>query len=381
LRLRTIALRQVPTLVFGSGSLNLCREHLLATGARRVLAITSPSTKTYAACLLEGFPDFALDDSVSTEPTVETFRQILVRARSLSPDLIVGVGGGSPLDVAKLVAALLKSDQSIDDSFGIGNLTERNTQLVCVPTTAGTGSEVSPNAVLLDESEQMKKAVISPSLVPDATFIDPQLMCTVPAHVTAATGLDALTHCIEAYANNFAHPMIDTWALDGIRLIAGSLSTAVLEPHNLAAREQVALGSLYGGLCLGPVNTAAVHALSYPLGSRYHVPHGHANAILMPHVCAFNLVTAPDRYRDVAIALGAKPDGSSEAIALSGIDLLWQLIRSTGLEMNLGRLNIPEGDIPAMAADGINVTRLMKNNLRTMSQQEAEGIYRSAFTA
>jgi alcohol dehydrogenase class IV len=252
--------------------------------------------------------------------------------------------------------------------------------LVCLPTTAGTGSEVSPNAVLLDEAEQMKKAVISPHLVPDATFIDPELMRSVPAHVTAATGLDALTHCIEAYTNNFSHPMVDTWALDGIRLIANALATTVRAPGNLAAREQVALGSLYGGLCLGPVNTAAVHALSYPLGSRYHVPHGHANAILMPHVCRFNLAAAPERYRNIALALGAQDQGSPEVTALTGIEKLWQLIRNTGLEMNLSRLNIPKADIPAMAAAGINVTRLMKNNLRPMTQADAEAIYNSAFS-
>ena len=377
---RIIALRQVPALVFGSGSIANCREHLQATGAKRILAITSPSNRVYAITLLDGgFAQTLIDDSIRTEPTVSIFSNTLARARSFAPDLIIGVGGGSPLDVAKLIAALASSTQSIQDVFGIGNLTGRGLPLICVPTTAGTGSEVSPNAILLDESEQMKKGVISPHLVPDATFIDPELMRTVPAHVTAATGLDALTHCIEAYANNFAHPMIDTWALDGIRLIAGSLVTATREPNNLAAREEVALGSLYGGLCLGPVNTAAVHALSYPLGSRYHVPHGHANAILMPHVCRFNLAAAPDRYSSIALALGAQTQGSQEATALAGIENLWQLIRDTGLEMNLSRINVPRADIPAMAAAGINVTRLMKNNLRPMTQADAEAIYHAAF--
>jgi alcohol dehydrogenase len=378
---RTIALRQVPTLVFGPGALALCRDHLLTTGAKRILAITSPSNRRYAELLLSTFPHAHIDDTIRTEPTIAMFQHTLAQARTFAPDLIVGIGGGSPLDVAKLIAALTNSTQSITEAFGIGNLRSRSLPLICVPTTAGTGSEVSPNAILLDESEQMKKGVISPHLVPDATFIDPELMCTVPAHVTAATGLDALTHCIEAYANNFAHPMIDTWALDGIRKIAASLATAAREPNNLAAREQVALGSLYGGLCLGPVNTAAVHALSYPLGSRYHVPHGHANAILMPHVCRFNLITAPYRYRDIALALGARNEGSAEATAIAGIEKLWKLIRSTGLEMNLSHLNIPAEDIPAMATAGLNVTRLMKNNLRPMTQHDAEEIYRAAFNA
>jgi alcohol dehydrogenase len=378
---RTIALRQVPTLVFGTGALAVCRDHLLATGVTRILAISSPSNRRYAEQLLADFPHATIDDTVRTEPTVAIFQQTLAQARTFAPDLIVGLGGGSPLDVAKLIAALTNSTQRIEETFGIGNLAPRSLPLICVPTTAGTGSEVSPNAILLDESEQMKKGVLSPHLVPDATFIDPELMRTVPPHVTAATGLDALTHCIEAYANNFAHPMVDTWALDGIRNIAASLPTAVREPNNLVAREQVALGSLYGGLCLGPVNTAAVHALSYPLGSRYHVPHGHANAILMPHVCRFNLITSPQRYRDIALALGARDEGSAEATAIVGIERLWKLIRSTGLEMNLARLNIPAEDIPAMATAGLNVTRLMKNNLRPMTQHDAEEIYRAAFNA
>ncbi len=203
---RTISLRQVPTLVFGSGSIALCREYLQATGAKRILAITSPSNHVYAVALFDDFPHVQIDDSIRSEPTVSMFQQALAEARTFAPDLIVGIGGGSPLDVAKLIAALTYSTQAITEVFGIGNLSTRSLPLVCVPTTAGTGSEVSPNAILLDESEQMKKGVISPHLVPDATFIDPELMRTVPPSVTAATGLDALTHCVEAYANNFAHP-------------------------------------------------------------------------------------------------------------------------------------------------------------------------------
>src|SRR6185312_1331641 len=192
------------------------------------------------------------------------------------------------------------------------NVKGRSLPLICLPTTSGTGSEVSPNALLLDENTQSKKAVISPHLVPDAAFIDPALTLTVPAPVTAATGLDALTHCIEAYANRFAHPLVDTWALDGIRHIAAHLATAVREPANLEARTHLALGSLYGGLCLGPVNTAAVHALSYPLGSRHHIAHGHSNAILLPHVLRFNVPAAFGRYAEVALALGVSPQSSGE---------------------------------------------------------------------
>src|SRR5439155_10799310 len=146
----------------------------------------------------------------------------------------------------------------------IGKLNARKTYLACLPTTAGTGSEVSPNAILMDESDQLKKGVISPHLMPDAAYIDPMLTLGAPPAVTAATGIDALTHCIEAYANKFAHPMIDLYALEGIRLIGDNLARAVADGSNIEARTHLALASMYGGMCLGPVNTGAVHALAYP---------------------------------------------------------------------------------------------------------------------
>ena len=367
-----VVLQQVPKLVFGVDALAAAREFVASYA--RPLVITSPSNRATAARF-----GGVVDDSTRSEPTVAHFEALLARAQELQPDVIVGLGGGSPLDAAKLVAALCNSSQTFSEALGIGNLKGRTLPLVCLPTTAGTGSEVSPNAVFLDESDAMKKAVISPFLVPDATFIDPSLMLTVPPAVTAATGLDALTHCIEAYANNFSNPLVDTWALDGIRLIAGALGTAVREPDNLKARTQVALGSLYGGLGLGPVNTAAVHALSYPLGGRFHIPHGHANAILLPHVMRFNLPAAPERYATIALALGAERQGDHEATALAGIGALWRLISETCLEMRLSELRIPESEIPSLAAAGLSVTRLMKNNPRPMTHQDAEEIYRSAF--
>ncbi|MHB1022927.1 MAG: iron-containing alcohol dehydrogenase [Acidobacteriaceae bacterium] len=385
--MKPVLLQQVPRLVVGSGSLMQCRDSLLEAGLQknfgRLWIVASPSTRRFAEKLVDGLPadrfSISIDDSVRCEPTVQMFDAMLQRARPFAPDVVVGIGGGSPLDVAKLLAALMRSEQTIHEVFGIGLLASRHTGLVCVPTTAGTGSEVSPNAILLDEAAQMKKAVVSPYLVPDAAFIDPELCVGVPAAVTAATGLDALTHCIEAYANNFAHPLVDAFALEGIRKIAQTLATAVRAPQNLAAREGMALGSLYGGLCLGPVNTAAVHALSYPLGSWFHVAHGHANALLLPHVMQFNLPAAPARYAEIARAFGVQASGTDEVVAQAGIERLWQLIRETGLEMRLAALGIAEEEIPRMAAAGLGVQRLMKNNVRAMTQADAEGIYRAAY--
>jgi alcohol dehydrogenase class IV len=375
----TINLLQVPRLTIGSGCLAECRQYLLDRGVQRALVIAPPFARKMAERVLEDIPHTQIDDSVEAEPSTSSFNAALARAQEFKPDAVIGLGGGSALDVAKLVAALLDGRQKIGEVFGIGLVQNRNTLLVCVPTTAGTGSEVSPNAILLDDSDEMKKGVVSPWLVPDAAFIDAELTLSVPPAVTAATGLDALTHCIEAYTNKFAHPVVDVWAIEGVRLIANSLADAVRQPTNLAAREKMALGSLYGGLCLGPVNTAAVHALSYPLGGRYHVAHGHANAILLPHVTRFNIPAAPARYAAVALALGAAPAASHEATAEAGIAQLWQLIDATGLEMSLSALGIDEKDTPQLAAAGLGVTRLMKNNPRPMTQQDAEAIYHAAF--
>ena len=377
--MHTITLLQVPRLTIGSGCLAECRQFLLDRGVTRALVIAPPFARKMAEHVLEGIPLSQIDDTVDAEPSVSSFNVILARAQEFQPDAVIGLGGGSALDVGKLVAALLDGKQKIGEVFGIGLVKGRSPLLVCVPTTAGTGSEVSPNAILLDDSDEMKKGVVSPWLVPDAAFIDAELTLSVPPAVTAATGLDALTHCIEAYTNKFAHPVVDVWAIEGVRLIAGSLADAVRQPGNLRARENMALGSLYGGLCLGPVNTAAVHALSYPLGGRYHVAHGQANAILLPHVTRFNIPAAPDRYAAVALALGAAPAASNEATAEAGIAQLWRLIDATGLEMSLSALGIGEKETPQLAAAGLGVTRLMKNNPRPMSQQGAEAIYHAAF--
>jgi alcohol dehydrogenase class IV len=377
--MNAVTLLQVPKLVIGSGCRAQCSAYLAERGIQRAFLIAPPFGAAHAPVLLEGVAHTQIDTSIEAEPTVSGFNRILARAQSFRPDAVIGLGGGSALDVAKLVTALLDGAQKAEDVFGIGLVKGRAPLLVCIPTTSGTGSEVSPNAILLDETDNIKKGVVSPWLVPNAAFVDAELTLSVPPAVTAATGLDALTHCIEAYTNLFAHPVVDLWAIEGIRLIAQSLVEAVEQPSSLPAREKMALGSLYGGLCLGPVNTAAVHALSYPLGGWFHIPHGHANAILLPHVMRFNAPAAPERFAAVARALGAGQASTAEATAEAGITQLWKLIRSTGLEMRLSALGVEENETPRLVAAGLGVTRLMKNNPRSMTLQDAEKIFHAAF--
>jgi alcohol dehydrogenase class IV len=201
----------------------------------------------------------------------------------------------------------------------------------------------------------------------------------MPASVTAATGVDALVHCIEAYANKAAHPTVDVYALEGVRRIGRSIETAVKNGTDLAARADVLLGAVYGGLCLGPVNTAAVHALSSPLGGEYRIAHGVANSLLMPHVFRFNLPAMPERYAVVALALGVPSAGPAAATAEAGLARLAELSTACGIPQRLRDVGVPEADLPRLAAEALKIQRLLKNNPREVTAADALAIYRAAF--
>jgi alcohol dehydrogenase len=378
-----VTLLQPPRIVFGNGCAPNCVELLAQCGRRRVLVVTSTPVLPQLGFLFEALNRagcvIILSPPVDQEPTLAIFEGVLQKARDEAVEAVLGVGGGSALDVAKLTAALARSGQPVREVLGIDLLQGRELFLACLPTTSGTGSEVSPNAILLDETDQVKKGVVSPYLVPDAAVVDPCLTLSVPPAVTAATGLDALTHCIEAYANKFAHPAVDLYALEGIRLISANLLHAVRNGEDLEARAALALGSLYGGLCLGPVNTAAVHALAYPLGGKFHVAHGVSNAVLLPEVLRFNLPHAVDRYAKVAQALGVEGNGPALSLAQRGVEHLAQLAQACGVPQRLSELGVLREAIPSMAKAAMQVTRLLKNNPRPMTEQAAVEIYEAIY--
>ncbi len=378
-----VTLFQPPRIVFGNGCATQAAEFLAQIGARCVLLVTSNSVRPQVDFLVSALKNAGVEvveaAFIPPEPTVKFFETSLEETRAAKVDAVLAVGGGSVIDVAKLLAALMNGTQQITEVFGINLLASRGLPIVCLPTTAGTGAEVSPNAILLDEATDLKKGVVSPHLVADAAFVDPLLTLSVPPDVTAATGLDALTHCIEAYANKFAHPIVDNYALQGVKLISHSLLTAVRDGNNLEARAAMALGSLYGGLCLGPVNTAAVHALAYPLGGKFRIAHGVSNALLLPHVMRFNFSAAPERHAELAVALGVARRESDLATAETGVGFLSQLSRDCGVPQRLSDLNIPRDEIPAMAKSAMQVQRLLKNNLRIVTEADAVDIYEAAF--
>ena len=377
--MKQITLLQPQKIVFGTGCIQTLVEDYKKMGLQRLFVLTAPPIRpliedTLAELKSAGVNIEVFQDIVA-EPTVNDFKKILEVARQFKADSVVGVGGGSVLDVTKLIAAFINSDQQVEDCFGTGFIKQKGLWFACLPTTAGTGSEVSPNAILLDERDHLKKGIVSPFLIADVAYVDPKLTWTVPAKVTADTGMDALTHCIEAYTNKFAHPSVDIYALQGIRLIAAhpsvdiyalqgirliaaNLEKAVKNGQDQEAREALAFGSLYGGLCLGPVNTAAVHALSYPLGGEFHIPHGLSNAILLPSVMKFNMPANIKRHAEVAIALGCQPGKNDEETAQRGVDFIYQLADAVGIPKKLTDLGI---------------------NPREVTEQDARDIYNSLY--
>lgn len=383
--MRSITLLQVPRLVFGEGAFQQFIEDVSTSESRRLFILTIPPLLSLVESAAERFQAQGLQVTVRTgidrEPDFGMFEEMLGQVRDFDADCVAGIGGGSVLDVAKLLAAFARSGQPVRDAVGIGKLEKRDLRLICLPSTSGTGSEVSPNAILLDERDNLKKGIVSPWLVPDATYSDPELTYDLPAAITAATGLDALTHCLEAYTNKFAHPVVDLVALDGVRLVNESLLNALRNGHDAKARANLALGSLYGGMCLGPVNTAAVHALSYPLGGTFHIAHGLSNAILLPHVMEFNLPAAPARHANLALALGAAPGRDDLETARRGVRRIRTLIRDCGIEASLSELGIPRTALPDMARSAMEVTRLLRNNVRDVTYDDALAIYEQAYEA
>lgn len=381
--MRMVTMLQPRRLVFGCGCLRDAISYLAGLHPAHLRILTSASllgtVRHVAAELRQLGIAVSVDSEITSEPTIAVFEAANERARSARATCILGLGGGSVLDVAKLVAAFVHSDQRLEDAFGIGLLHGRNCHLVCMPATSGTGSEVSPNALLLDEQAKLKKAVISPYLVPDAAFIDPELTKSMPPALTASTGLDALAHCIEAYTNKFSHPMVDLYALEGISLARRFLLRAVESPDDMQAREGMARASLYGGLCLGPVNTAGAHALAYPLGAEYHIPHGFSVALLLPHVFRFNAETTAARHADVGRALGISAHSTDIETANATAQELSRLVEACGLDSNLESHGIPAAAIPSLAAAAMKVERLLRNNPRSISEEDCIHIYTHCF--
>ncbi len=294
-------------------------------------------------------------------------------------DLVIGLGGGSSMDVAKLVAVLAGSGQPITQIYGIGNVTGKRLPLVQVPTTAGTGSEVT-NIAIVTTGAATKSGVVAPQLYADIAVLDATLTLGLPPLVTAATGIDAMVHAIEAFTSKHKkNPMSDMLARQALTLLRQNLMTACIDGNNLAARQAMLLGACYAGQAFSNAPVAAVHALAYPIGGVFHVPHGLSNALVLPHVLRFNASHAAGHYAELATIIAPDAIGSDAAKTDALIAAMENIARLTGIETTLRQVGITEQDLDRLADDAMLQTRLLGNNPRTVTRADARAIYAAAF--
>ena len=300
-------------------------------------------------------------------------------ARARDIDLVIGLGGGSSMDVAKLIAVLAASEQDIAQIYGIGNVLGRRLPLVQIPTTAGTGSEVT-NIAIVTTGETTKSGVVSPQLYADLAILDATLTLGLPPKVTAATGIDAMVHAIEAFTSKHKkNPMSDMLARHALTLLSANLVKACEDGSNLAARQAMLLGAYFAGQAFSNAPVAAVHALAYPICGIFHVPHGLSNSLVLPHVLRFNLPEAAEHYAELASLVAPHANGTTEARAEALIVAMQQIAAITGLETTLQQMGIKEADLDRLADDAMLQTRLLGNNPRTLTRDDARAIYAAAY--
>ncbi|MDB5951368.1 MAG: alcohol dehydrogenase [Massilia sp.] len=315
---------------------------------------------------------------VVADPPEHVVLKAVEFARNNDIDIVIGIGGGSSMDVAKLIAVLAASDQELSQIYGIGNVHGQRLPLVQVPTTAGTGSEVT-NIAIVTTGETTKMGVVAPQLYADLAVLDAELTLGLPPIVTAATGIDAMVHAIEAFTSKHKkNPMSDMLARHALSLLSNNLITACENGANLQARQAMLLGACFAGQAFSNSPVAAVHALAYPIGGIFHVPHGLSNSLVLPHVLRFNMSHALDHYAEIAGIIAPHVEGSQEARAEALIVAMQQIARLTGIETSLQQVGITEADLDRLADDAMKQTRLLGNNPRELSWNDARAIYAAA---
>ena len=318
-------------------------------------------------------------DEVLADPPASCVEAAVAMALASQIDGVIGVGGGSSLDVAKLVALLSRTEQSLGAICGVGLAVGPRWPLLQVPTTAGTGSEVTPIAIVTTASGE-KQGVVSRLLYPDVAVLDATLTLGLPARVTAMTGIDAMVHAIEAYTSRHAKNVLsDTLAVRALRLLSDHIGTAIEDGSDLAARRAMLQGSMLAGMAFANAPVGAVHALAYPLGGQFHVPHGLSNALVLLPVLEFNLPEAEPLYRELADAVRAgERTWHRSASGRAFVDAMATIVGELGLERTLGEVGIIEADLPSLATDAMKVQRLLVNNPRDVSYDQALALYREA---
>ncbi len=382
----SFAFSTVPHLVSDIGAVKnigaLVSQHF--PGARRALIVTdSGFLKTGLvdlpiASLRAAGLAVSIFSEVVADPPEAVVLHAVAEAQRHETDLVIGMGGGSSMDVAKLIAVLAGSEQELKTMYGIGNVKGGRLPLVQVPTTAGTGSEVTPISIVTTGATT-KMGVVSPQLYADLAILDAELTVGLPPKVTAATGIDAMVHAIEAYTTKHKkNPLSDMLARQALLLLSSNIVAACEDGRNLAVRQAMLLGAMLAGQSFANAPCAAVHALAYPIGGIFHVPHGLSNSLVLPHVLRFNAPHAANLYAELAEIVAPGISGSAEARTQALIDRMDAIARLTGIETRLSEVGIAEADLDRLADDAMLQTRLLTNNPREVTRADAHAIYTAA---
>ncbi|WEF31965.1 iron-containing alcohol dehydrogenase [Pseudoduganella chitinolytica] len=359
------------------------RQRFPAT--RRALVVTDPgflatglATAPVRSLEAAGFSVHTYAGVVADPPEAVVLAAADI-ARAHATDVVIGLGGGSSMDVAKLIAVLAGSDQALPSMYGIGNVQGNRLPLVQVPTTAGTGSEVT-NIAIVTTGATTKMGVVAQQLYADIALLDATLTVGLPPRVTAATGIDAMVHAIEAYTSRHKkNPLSDSLARQALQLLSANLLQACRDGQDLAARQAMLLGALLAGQAFSNAPVAAVHALAYPIGGIFHVAHGLSNALVLPHVLRFNAPAAAPLYAELAEVVVPGVTGCVEARAQALTVAMEQFAHAAGIERTLREVGVGEGDLDRLADDAMLQTRLLGNNPRDLTRADAWEIYRAAY--
>ncbi|MBN1364068.1 MAG: iron-containing alcohol dehydrogenase [Syntrophaceae bacterium] len=379
---KTFSFTGARKIIFGNGSLLTLASHVKEHRAQNPLVVIDKNlAKTdllekVANILIPAGNKVTIYDKVEPEPPIEMADEGAKIAIKNKCDIIIGIGGGSAMDVAKAIAFIATNKGAAADYLGLNKVPKQGLPKIMIPTTAGTGSEVTFTAVFLRKNLKKKEGINSPYLYPELALLDPELTLSLPPVPTAHTGLDALCHAIESYTSINSSPVSEMFSLEAISLIAENLRTCVHDGKNIEARERMLLGSLYAGIGLANAGVTAVHSLSYPLGGKYGVGHGLANTMMLPAVMAFNLPASPEKFTDVADAMGENVEGfPAREAAYLALEAVEALIEDCGIHASLVQFGIKEKDFPALADVALTVSRPLENNPRKINKEDMIAIY------
>lgn len=379
----THVFQSTPKILIGEGSLSLIVNEIEYFGSKKILIVTDPGLVAAGIAgkleevLISGGVAYSLYDKVEPDPRLEIAQDAADELKRNGADLVIGLGGGSAIDIAKIAAVLATNDGNLADFFGIDLIPKPGIKTIIIPTTAGTGSEVTPIVILSDEEEKLKKGVVSPHLFPSVAILDPAVTLGLSPNVTAATGMDALIHAVEAFTSKKSYWMTDMMAREAICLIVGNIRTAFANGSDIDARTHMLEGSLLAGMAFANAGVTAVHAFAYPIGAEFHIPHGVANSIMLAPVMAFNMLGNIDKFAELADLLGENTAGMSQRDkAVAAVASLKTLSEDLQIPENLSQFGIKDSDIPMLADGVMKVTRLLANNPRSLTKEDAEDIYR-----